>query len=208
MKRLSALLILFAGFTSCLFADWTKIVAAGVSIPIVNTTIEWEDNIGSDHEKGNGFNIDGQFRLVKDTNFAFMWDLDAGYVNIGDTDGIDFSLYFGIGKNFTQDPSKKIILSGVVGVDADYLFDETKVGTTTIERSIELDNVMIGADFFVSTKLSKSFGIFAQCTATVGVGGAFAKTTSKIGGVKTENSIDGVSEIFILRPRFGFSWTF
>lgn len=212
MKKNLALAFVFFASVSCIFADWTKIISAGVDIPFVSTTVEWDNDNGTDHETGKGFNLDGQFRLVKDNGFSFMWDFDAGYIDVGGDDGADCALIFGVGANLADSDDMKVILSGIIGVDAislSYSSDYVYSGYSyDLDVGLTIANFMIGADLYISKKLSKVFGVFAQCTAGVGVGGATCELSLKRNGIKASSSIDGTSEIAIFKPKFGFCWTF
>ncbi len=232
MKKIALSVAVFAIIAGSAFADWTKIIATGLDVPVYKTTLELKSDTTTDKKAVDGFGVnwDGQFRLVNDNNLAFMWDVDAGYARLDkpysdmpvDCDGFDFSLLFGVGKNFAKSPSNKLILSGVVG------FDTILAGFTNEKSSISGSNVvtteddwlmaevnfLIGLDFYFSHKFDSAFGVFASCTAAVGAGGSSwrREVTYKLNGIYDSSSTttgkDGNSQIFVFTPKVGVCWTF
>lgn len=234
MKKIILGLAVFAMVAGSAFADWTKIIATGLDVPVFKTTVEFKDDSTTEKKATDGFGVnwDGQFRLVKDNGFSFMWDMDAGYAKVSkpyssmpvDCDGFDFSFLFGVGKNFAKSPSNKLILSGVVGFD-------TIIAGFNSENSSIIDgdivtreddwlmaevNFLAGLDFYFSHKFDSAFGIFASCTAVVGAGGSNWRweKSYKINGEyksnlgSTDSGSDGNSQIFVVTPKVGFCWTF
>ncbi len=216
MKKLLVAAAVFAVAAGSAFADWTRVISAGLSVPSIKTTAELESDGGASDSftaDGFGINLDGQFRLIKDNGFSFMWDFDMGYTNINevkkiyddDLVGFNFGLLFGVGKNFSNNPARKFILSGVVGFDAlgfGYSESVGSVDTTWVCAEV---NALIGADFYFNQKINDTFGFFASCTAVVGAG--TAGWESEVND-KTTNNYDGSSQIFTFVPKVGVCWTF
>lgn len=214
MKKLfCAVLLSFALFAS-VFAEKAKILSVGVAVPFADTTAEWENDFTDDHEKGKGFGLNFSLRAVNENRISVLFEFDADYIKLDDMDGLDIAFWFGAGVNLASSDSWKIILSGVVGLDL-LSRDETRtVHDSDRNKNYDVDNVisftdfMVGADLYFCKRFKTSFGIFAQCTVGVGAGTAMNEISWKFSHVTHSESVDGDSEIFIVRPKLGLCWNY
>lgn len=217
MKKLfCAVLLSFAVFAS-VFAEKSKILSVGVTVPFVDTTAEWENDFADDHEKGKGFGLNFSLRAVNENRISVLFEFDGDYIKFDDMDGLDVALLFGAGFNLSPSDSWKIILSGVVGVDL-LGRDETNKAYKTdedgsessydVDNIISLTNFLVGADLYISKRFKTSFGIFAQCTVGVGAGTAINETSWRLSRVNYSESVDGEGEIFFVMPKLGLCWNY
>lgn len=201
---------IFMVSAACAFADWSRIISAGISVPFQNTTFDWEEDYGTEHETGYGIGLDGQFRTVKDNGLSLMCDIDAGYANIGDIEGARSGLFIGAGYNFSKNESYKIIFSGVAGAEQITLSDSDSFvwNGHDIDDDTDFTDLIIGADLYLSKQVSDSFGFFAQCTVGLGIGVAEKKFSFEKGDSTFSRSFEGTGDIFIVKPKAGVCWTF
>lgn len=210
MKKKLTVLILAVFAAAGAFADWSKVVSAGLEVPYVSTTVDWDEDYDSDHWAEPGLGLDGQVRLVNDNGLSFLLDLDAGYVDFGDIEGTNCGLIFGVGMNFSKSQKFKVILSGVVGTETLTLVDCDSFvwNGHDIDDDSTLVNLVAGADLYLNMKLSERFGLFAQCTVTAGIGACEKELSYENGDSTYSRSFGGIGEIFVCKPKFGVCWTF
>lgn len=210
MKKKLTVLILAVFAAAGAFADWSKVVSAGLEVPYLSTTVDWDEDYDSDHWAEPGLGIDGQVRLVKDNGLSFLLDLDAGYVDFGDIEGSDCGLIFGVGMNFSKSQKFKVILSGVVGIETLTLVDCDSFvwNGHDIDDDSTLVNLVAGGDLYLNMKLSESFGLFAQCTVTAGIGACEKELSYEKGDSTYSRTFGGIGELFVCKPKFGVCWTF
>lgn len=210
MKKKLTVLILAVFAAAGAFADWSKVVSAGLEVPYVSTTVDWDEDYDSDHWAEPGLGLDGQVRLVNDNGLSFLLDLDAGYVDFGDIEGTNCGLIFGVGMNFSKSQKFKVILSGVVGTETLTLVDCDSFvwNGHDIDDDSTLVNLVAGADLYLNMKLSERFGLFAQCTVTAGIGACEKELSYENGDSTYSRSFGGTGEIFVCKPKFGVCWTF
>lgn len=210
MKKKLTVLILAVFAAAGAFADWSKVVSAGLEVPYLSTTVDWDEDYDSDHWAEPGLGIDGQVRLVKDNGLSFLLDLDAGYVDFGDIEGSDCGLIFGVGMNFSKSQKFKVILSGVVGIETLTLVDCDSFvwNGHDIDDDSTLVNLVAGGDLYLNMKLSENFGLFAQCTVTAGIGACEKELSYEKGDSTYSRTFGGIGELFVCKPKFGVCWTF
>ena len=214
MKKLFCAVLLSFALCASVFAEKAKILSVGVAVPFADTTAEWENDFADDHEKGKGFGLNFSLRAVNENRISVLFEFDADYIKLDDMDGLDIAFWFGAGVNLASSDSWKIILSGVVALDL-LSRDETRtVHDSDRNKNYDVDNVisftdfMVGADLYFCKRFKTSFGIFAQCTVGVGAGTAMNEISWKVSHVTHSESVDGDSEIFIVRPKLGLCWNY
>ncbi len=202
--------VIFMVSAGCAFADWSRIISAGVSVPFQSTTFDWKEDYDSEHETGYGIGLDGQFRFVKDNGLSLVCDADAGYAKIGDVEGVSIGLMIGAGYNFSKDENSKIILSGIAEVEQITLSDTDAFvwNGRKIDDDTDFTNLIFGADLYLSRKVSNHFGFFAQCIVGLGIGMSEKEFSFEEGDSTFSRSFEGSSEIFIVKPKAGVCWTF
>lgn len=210
MKKKFVVLVLAVFAATGAFAEWSRVISAGLDVPYLSTTVDWDDDYGSNHEKGAGIGLDGQIRLVKDNGLAFLLDFDAGYVDFGDIEGADCGLIFGVGMNFSKSQKFKVILSGVVGTESISIVDSDSFvwNGHDIDDDSTLVNLVAGADLYLNMKLSERFGLFAQCTVAAGIGACEKELSFEKGDSTYSRTFGGTGEVFVCKPKFGVCWTF
>ena len=212
MKRILAISLLLAGSVFCAFAEWSKIVCAGVVVPFSSTTItDWdEDFLDSEHKTSCGGGVDGQFRLVKDSGLALMFDADAAFVSRGESKGVGGTFLFGVGAEVVHSESWKLILSGAAGINGLSLAesDAFTVSGYDVDEDTDFLNLLIGADLFFSKNVSSRLALFAQCTVGVGIGAVNREFTLDRNGHDETESYAGVCRSFFCAPKIGVCWQF
>lgn len=208
MKKLFLILLLVCGFSIYTFADAdsTHILAAGVGIPFGKTTVKWDETfMESDVFSLSGVNFDLQYRYIRNNSMAVSLDFDLGSAKVKINDysfnGGDFQAVIGVGKCFMPINDFRIVLSGITGFDFIYGKNNASVKITEF-------NFLVGGDLYLNKNFTKNFGIFAQCSALVGIGGAGLEQTYRIMGIEVNSVYSGSSEMFVIEPKFGLSWTF
>lgn len=218
MKKILCVVSLIAVFVSSSFAEWKRIFGGGLNACLIRSTMKpWEDSydtIERSYSVTTGeIATDGQFRFIHDSSLAFMVEASLGFAG-SKIDGRKWygtgtSCYLGIGKCFSPSDSLDIILSGLVGTeievyDKKYYDSELQV---QFKHGVFDCNFITGADFFMNKRFTDMVGLYAGCSVGCGIGcGQF--TYGKKGRHEPKYEKDFYSETFVVKPRFGVSWTF
>jgi len=70
MKKLFCAALFSLAFCASIFAEKSKILSVGVTVPFADTTAEWENDFSDDHEKGKGLGLNFSLRAVNEKRIS------------------------------------------------------------------------------------------------------------------------------------------
>lgn len=211
MKKIILVSVLLAGSVAAVFAEWTKVVCTGGDAVFSRNRVEWEDDFaGTGWENAAGGGINGQLRLVKKDGLSFMFDLSGDFLQADDAKGMGGTFLFGTGMDFLKAEKNRLILSGVVGLNETSLTESNAFTLGGYDVDIDTDFIgfIVGADLFFCRNLTENFGLFAQCTAGFGIGGARQEHNFEKDDDDFSRSEHGLCTGFFVTPKIGVCWNF
>lgn len=175
MKKIIAVVAILFAATCSVFADWERSVGAGLEFDVFRDKI-FVDDLDDPVLDGTGVLLDAQFRMFKkNSKLSLMGDFNLGVVKVDGTYGGYSSLVAGVGANFSKSKNLKLVLSGIVGAEAmKFDYEETVYdfvfGYEKDTGDVLITNFVLGADFYVSYKLTDHLALFGEATTKVGIG--------------------------------------
>ena len=212
MKRfilLTALILLPSMYA---FSDWTHVLSAGGTVPVLNIDIE-DDNDNEDKMSAVGFDGYIDYMLINNNNrfslfvFEAVGGINTDDIYADDETGVHLSGMLGVGGALVNTETAVVALHGVIGYNYFYFNKDVYVSGYDIETTVSGVYFALGANISTAFRFTDHFGMSIALAGLVNLGGS-GETEAEYKNISADEDFDIKAGKMTFLPRIGFSWFF
>jgi len=213
MKKISLVLIIMLLPVLNIAADWTHVLSAGGTVPVLNIDVEDE---AKNEDKMSAVGFDGyiDYMLVNNNNrFSLFVFESVGGINTDDiyydddVTGVHLAGMLGVGGALVNTDTAVVALHGVIGYSYFYFNEDVYSSGYSIETTVSGVYFALGANISTAFRFTDHFGMSIAVAGLVNLGGS-GEIEGEYKNLSADKDFDIKAGKMTFLPRLGFAWFF